>query len=78
MSAVDIVMENETILLVLAGIFLVLFGMWFGYILRRWSWLPRKRQRRCFNDAPVPYMAPRQSRRGETVEICGATWYRMN
>ncbi len=92
--------QDEMLVLVAVGILLV--GIWFGYVLRRWSWIPRNEARREYakgalirqaapdtfpplrrgkayeDDAPVPMTPPRDSRRGETVVICGYEWTRMN
>jgi O-antigen/teichoic acid export membrane protein len=46
--AVKAATENEPIYFALAAMAIVLLGMWFLYIMRRWSWIPRKRQRRYF------------------------------
>lgn len=42
------VMENELILFGLYGLAVVGFAVWFGYVLRNWSWIPRKRHNRVF------------------------------
>ena len=76
--AVKLAMEHETEMFIVLGVTILLVGIWLGYVIRRWSWIPRKRQRAYFNDAPVPVMPARDCRRGEKVVICGATWYRMN
>lgn len=76
--AVKLAMEHETEMFIVLGVTILLIGIWFGYVLRRWSWIPRKRQRAFFNDAPVPMATPRDSRRGEKVVICGYEWTRMN
>ena len=77
-EVVKAVLRSQDEMLVLVAVGILLVGIWLGYVIRRWSWIPRKRQRAFFNDAPVPVMPARDCRRGEKVVICGATWYRMN
>ena len=77
-EVVKAVLRSQDEMLVLVAVGILLVGIWFGYVLRRWSWIPRKRQRAFFNDAPVPMAPPRDSRRGEKVVICGYEWTRMN
>lgn len=76
--AVKLAMEHETEMFIVLGVTILLVGIWLGYVFRRWSWIPRKRQRAFFNDAPVPVMPARDCRRGEKVVICGYEWTRMN
>lgn len=76
--AVKLAMEHETEMFIVLGVTILLVGIWLGYVIRRWSWIPRKRQRAFFNDAPVPVMPARDCRRGEKVVICGYEWTRMN
>ena len=42
------VLENEAILLGLFGLAVVGFAIYFEYIVRRWSWIPRKKHDRVF------------------------------
>ena len=42
------VLENEAILLGLFGLAVVGFAIYWEFIIRRWSWIPRKRQRKNF------------------------------
>lgn len=42
------VLESEMILFGIYALAVVGFAIWFGYILRRWSWIPRKRHDRVF------------------------------
>ena len=44
------VLENEAILLGLAGLAVVGFGIYWEYIIRRWSWTPRKKHNRRFDE----------------------------
>ena len=44
------VLENEAILLGIFGLAVVGFAIYFEYIIRRWSWIPRKRQRKNFGE----------------------------
>lgn len=46
--AVHGALENEAIYFALAIMGMILIGAWFVYILKEWSWIPRKRQRRWF------------------------------
>jgi uncharacterized membrane protein YcjF (UPF0283 family) len=71
------VMQNEVCVFVALGVSILLVGFWLGYVIREWSWIPRKKQRAYFNDAPVPVMPARDCRRGEKVVICGYEWTRM-
>ena len=50
MNTVQNVLENETCLFGLFGIAVILIGCWFWYIVREWSWMPRKKQRTRFNE----------------------------
>ena len=43
-------MENEAIVFGLFGIAVIGLCLWFGYVLRRWSWIPRRQQRRGFGE----------------------------
>ena len=45
MNTVQTILENEAIYFGLFGIAVILFIMYFRYLLNRWSWIPRKRQR---------------------------------
>lgn len=76
--AVKLAMEHETEMFIVLGVTILLVGIWLGYVIRRWSWIPRKKQRAYFNDAPVPALLARDCRRGEKVAICGYEWTRMN
>ena len=44
------VLENEAILLGLFGLAVAGFAIYFEYIIRRWSWIPRKHQRKNFGE----------------------------
>ena len=44
------VLENEAIVLGLFGLATVGVALYLEYIFRRWSWLPRKHQRRSFGE----------------------------
>ena len=50
METVQTVLENEAILLISAFASIVLLAMWLEYVIRRWSYVPRKRQRRSFGE----------------------------
>ena len=52
METVQTVLENEAILLISAFASIVLLAMWLEYVIRRWSYVPRKRQRRSFGYNP--------------------------
>ena len=42
------VMENELIYFGLFGLAVAGFLIYFGYLLRNWSWMPRKKHERVF------------------------------
>ena len=42
------VMENEAGVFLLTGVGLALLVLFAGWVLREWSWIPRKRQSRVF------------------------------
>ena len=44
------VLENELGVFILYGIFLILFCLWFGHVLRQWSWTPRNRHTRRYTE----------------------------
>lgn len=44
----QMIIEGENILLIGGLTAVAILGLWFGYILKRWSWVPRKRQRKAF------------------------------
>ena len=44
------VLQNEAILLGLFGLAVVGLAVYLEYIFRRWSWVPRKRQRKYFTE----------------------------
>lgn len=46
--AVKAAEENEAVYFALAIMAIVLLGMWFKYIMERWSWIPRKKHNRVF------------------------------
>lgn len=48
--AVKAATENEWIYFALAIMAIVLLGMWFKYIMERWSWIPRNRHQRVFRE----------------------------
>lgn len=48
--AVKAATENEGIYFALAIMAIVLLGMWFKYIMERWSWIPRNRHQRVFRE----------------------------
>ena len=50
MYTVQQILENEACLFGLFGIAVILIGCWFWYIVREWSWMPRKKQRAKFNE----------------------------
>ena len=50
MNTFQTILENETILLISAFASIVLLAMWLEYVIRRWSYVPRKRQRSRFNE----------------------------
>ena len=77
MRQFDLMRQFDWQLWAMGGL-LVFIGIMIGIMIACWDRKPSRRKRAACQEAPVPYMAPRQSRRGETVEICGATWYRMN
>jgi hypothetical protein len=45
---IEAVLQNEAGVFLLFGIAFVLFVLGFCWVLREWSWIPRKRQRREF------------------------------
>lgn len=47
---INSVLENETVVFILYGVAVTLLALYFGYLLRNWSWIPRKRQRQRFNE----------------------------
>lgn len=47
---VQMIIEGENILLIGGLTAVAILGLWFGHILRRWSWVPRKRQRKAFGE----------------------------
>ena len=44
------ILQNEGIYFGLFAIAVILLLCFFGYVLREWSWVPRRRQRRSFNE----------------------------
>lgn len=44
------VMNSEAILLVCAILLVAATALYLEYIIRRWSWVPRKRQRKYFTE----------------------------
>lgn len=48
--AVHSALENEAIYFALAIMAIVLLGMWFKYIMERWSYVPRNRHQRVFRE----------------------------
>lgn len=79
----DVFMSELGLIAVVIGT-IVVTVLVFRYVDRRWTFIPRKKQRARFREnfeAPTPdfdVSNPINGRRGQTVEICGATWYRMN
>lgn len=50
MNTVHEVMMHEAITFGLFFLSVILLGGWFLYILKRWSWIPRKTQRKGFTE----------------------------
>ena len=50
MNTVQNVLENEAVVFILYGAAVALLALYFGYLLRRWSWVPRKQQRQRFGE----------------------------
>lgn len=48
--AIQSSLNGEVIVLVGAVVLVGLTIAWFSYVLDRWSWMPRKRQRVTFNE----------------------------
>ena len=48
--AVDTVLNNEIITFLILGLAFILFVCGWCYLIRRWSWLPRKHHGRVFNE----------------------------
>ena len=48
--AVKTAMENEFFIMVIAGLLLIGTFLTLIYVEERWSWIPRKKQRRGFNE----------------------------
>ena len=46
--AVMSAMDNEACVFIVYGIAVILGILWFGHLLRRWSWMPRKQHGRQF------------------------------
>ena len=44
------ILESEVVVLILGGVGIAALGLYFGYILRNWSWIPRRKQRRGFGE----------------------------
>lgn len=50
MNEVYEVLRSEAILLGLYFLTVILFGVYWAYIMRRWTWIPRRKQRRGFGE----------------------------
>ena len=50
METVQQILENEAVLFYALIALIGLTALWFDYIIRRWSWIPRKRQRKNFGE----------------------------
>ena len=64
METVQTVLENEAILLISAFASIVLLAMWLEYVIRRWSYVPRKKQRRSFGYNPQDARTVSADRKG--------------
>lgn len=53
MSTAEIVagvLNSEAIVLVCAGLLVIATGLYMEYIIRRWSWIPRKEHNRVYRE----------------------------
>ena len=68
------VMDNELLLWIGVVVFIAAMALAIAYVMERWSWIPRKRQRARF-DERLPEMATIPGpRHGEKVTVCGYEW----
>ena len=44
------VMQNEAVYFGLFGLSVAGLALYMGYVIRRWSWIPRRKQRKCFTE----------------------------
>lgn len=46
--AVKLAMEHEAEMFIVLGVTILLVGIWLGYVIRRWSWIPRTEARKGY------------------------------
>lgn len=47
---IQLILDTEAVIFVAYGVLVAGVGLYLNYLIRRWSWIPRKRQRRTFTE----------------------------